>query len=260
LVAEVEQRGVDFELTDEVADELRQAGAASALIRAVGANRRSGDTPPAKLDDNNNKPVSLGLVVQDLTAQLAATLNLTDARGAWVTSLEHGGLAEKIGVERRDVIVALNDAPISDTETLRRQAARLRAGAAISLIVMRDGARRSLNFGGKDGSANNAERNDDRGVSGKGRLGLRVEPLTSELIARFSLGKAKGMVVTAVDGAGPAGAAGVQPGDVIEEVNGQDVRAMADVEAALAKSNAGRVRLRINRGGKSLNLEVQPRA
>jgi serine protease Do len=125
---------------------------------------------------------------------------------------------------------------------------------------MRDGARRSLNFGGQDVSANNAERNDDRGVSGKGRLGLRVEPLTSELIARFSLGKAKGMVVTAVDGAGPAGAAGVQPGDVIEEVNGQDVRAMADVEAALAKSNAGRVRLRINRGGKSLNLEVQPRA
>ncbi|MEJ7708965.1 MAG: PDZ domain-containing protein [Pyrinomonadaceae bacterium] len=86
-----------------------------------------------------------------------------------------------------------------------------------------------------------------------------MEPITPETTARFSLSNAKGLVVMDVDSSGPASAAGIKVGDLIEEINGLPVRALADVGTALAKTNSGRANMRIKRGGKSLSIDLQPR-
>ncbi len=271
LVREVQQRGVDFLLTMDIEARLRRAGAAPELIRALRANRRTENAPvvgsttitPKNTPPPNEPPrVPLGLVVQDLTPSLTATLGMTDARGVLVSTVEKESLADKAGVERRDVIAAVNDAPIKDTDNLRRQIARLRPNEAMTLTILRDGSTRKLSIGGvsseplkSQGSAGVSE----RGTTGKGRLGLKVEPLTPELIARLRLTSSKGLVVTDVDASGPAATAGIKTGDVIEEVNGQTVHNLADVETALGKTNTGRARLRVKREGKSQNIDLQPR-
>ncbi len=263
LMREVQQRGVDFVLTDDIVGELRRAGAAPELVRAINSNRRieKPSVKPVNVVPNEAPRINLGLIVQDMTAALTATLGLLDARGVFVSTVEKGSLADKAGAERRDVITALNGVPITNTDELRRQVARLRSGEAISLTVLRNGSMQKLNGDATSTSGKNQESivAGDRGISGKGRLGLRVEPLTPQIVARFNLAKAKGLVVVDVDASGPAAVAGIKTGDVIEEINGQSVRIMADVEPALTRADSGRIRLRINRGGKSSSVDLQLR-
>jgi Do/DeqQ family serine protease len=67
----------------------------------------------------------LGVTIQSVDADLAASLNLPAARGAIVTSVAPDGPAEKAGIRRGDVITAINDQPVSDNNTLRNQIARM---------------------------------------------------------------------------------------------------------------------------------------
>ncbi|MEJ7617355.1 MAG: PDZ domain-containing protein [Pyrinomonadaceae bacterium] len=265
LVRQVQQRGVDFELTGEIEAELRKAGAKAELIRAVSAHRKAKNefvkTPgvvPSTAPQPTPPRVALGLVVQDLTPALAASLKLRETRGVMVSVVEQGSLAAKAGVERKDVITAVNDVPINDTDGMRRQITRLPSGAALALTVLRDNASRQLTITSAV-SKDEARAPERPAASGKGKLGLRVEPLTAEMAARLSLANAKGLIVTVVDASGPAAAAGIKINDVIEELNGQAVRTIPEVEAALAKANSNRVRIRIKRGGKPLEIELQPR-
>lgn len=284
LVRQVEQRGVDFELTEQVAAELRRAGAGPALLRAVGANRRAatGAGAPARTTTAADKTagtasppppppaprVALGLFVQDLSPALAATMGVS-VRGVFVSTVEAAGLAGRAGLERRDIITALNDEPLTDTDSFRRQLSRLRAGEVFSLTVLREGSVRKLSVGGAD-KASVPEKKPSTlspdsampatNVGPTGGIGLSLEPLTPELAARFQLSKAKGMVVTYVESSGPAWAAGVRVGDVVEKYNGKDVRTAAEVERAQAKTEGGRVRLKIKRGGDSFNVDLLQRA
>lgn len=262
LVHEVEKRGVDFEMTEAIADELRRAGAKPELITAVRANYRSATPSPIPDRPNNGPRVSLGLVVQDITPALALSLGLRETSGVLVNSVEKNYLGEQVGVERRDIIIAINDAPVKNSDGLRQLMGRVRAGEAVTLTILRDGSTRKLTSSllKNDGDNSTNNRAPAGGISGRGKLGLRVEPLTPETSARLKLEKIKGLLVTEVDASGPAASAGIRTGDVIEEINGQAVRSMSDVEPALAKNASGPARLRIHRAGKSFGLELQPRA
>jgi C-terminal processing protease CtpA/Prc len=263
LVRQVQTRGVEFELDGEAETELRQRGATQELLQAVRSNYRpdSNYAKPVRPASPPETPrVGLGLVVQDLTPALALALGITNSHGVFVSAVEKGSLAEDAGVDRRDVVTAINEVSIRDTESLKRQAARLRPGDAITLTVLRGGSVQKLSTAGANTSSKKTETSGAGRSSGKGKLGLRIEPPTSETEARFNLTKAKGMVVTEVDPSGPASAAGIRVGDVIEQVNGQTVNDMNDVVAALAKSNSGHVGLKIKRDGKSMNVDLQPRS
>jgi len=107
------------------------------------------------------------------------------------------------------------------------------------------------------------EGGDGNGATGgqTGRLGLRVEPLTPELAAQLELRSgAQGVVVQEVDSEGPAAAAGIGRGDVIEQVNRQPVRSAADLSNALGRSGDRPALLLVNRRGNPIFLTVRPRA
>lgn len=142
LVREVQRRGVEFKLNRSVEEELRKAGAAPELIRAIGANYRKENEP---VRGTNTGAPSLGLIVQDVTPQIAGAMALPNSRGVFVSTVNKDGIGDKAGVERRDVIIALNDVPVDDAAGLRRQLARLQEGNTLSLTVLRNGSTRKLN-------------------------------------------------------------------------------------------------------------------
>jgi serine protease Do len=221
---------------------------------------------PVKAPEPAPPPIQIGAVVQDLTPTSAAALGLAP-RGVLVSTVEPDTLAQRAGLERRDVVTAINDDAVGDTNELRSRLAQLarQHTSVFTLTVVRDGSTIKLSTSGVAPAAKTettVHATEAGGFELKatgGRLGLRAAPATPELSARFKLTNVKGLIVILAEANAPAGAAGIKPGDVIEKINGKDVRTQEDAEKALSKTESGRVRLRVRRGDDSFNVDLLPR-
>jgi S1-C subfamily serine protease len=203
--------------------------------------------------------------VQSLTPELAKALGLKDSRGVLINSVQPGSPAEKAGLRAGDVITALNGTPIDDPNALRNRIASTPPGTEVTLTVVRDGHEQQVQA--RLTSLSESKENANGVSPGKGsegghpQLGISVAPLTPDLAKQLGLqAGATGVVVAEVDPAGPAAEAGIQPGDLILEVNRQPVRSPGDIKAALQKSGSGPVLMLVAREGRTLFLAVQPRS
>ena len=205
----------------------------------------------------------LGVTIQTVTADVAANLGLPAARGAIVSSVSPGSPAEAAGLKRGDVIVALNDQPVVDSNALRNQVASTAPGSNVSLTLLRDGRETKVQLRLTELPARTAEGEAEGSVpdsGGSGRFGLTLEPLTPDVASRLGLGaNEQGLVVTRIDPAGSASEAGVRQGDVIQEVNRQPVRTVQEFNAATQRSGARPVLVLLNRRGNVIYLTLRPR-
>jgi serine protease Do len=86
----------------------------------------------------------LGIVIQNLTSDLANSLKIKDARGVLVNSVKPGSPAEKAGIKQGDVIVAFNGGNIADDNELRNRVAASAPGSAVGLTIVRQGQEQFL--------------------------------------------------------------------------------------------------------------------
>jgi serine protease Do len=139
-------------------------------------------------------------------------------------------------------------------------------GTQVTLTVVRDNREQQLRatlgeFVPETAKADNeGEGGDAASHVETGKLGVGVEPVTAQLISQLRLpAGTQGLAVMQVDPSSPAAEAGINEGDVIEEVNRQPVRSVADLKAALQRTGTRPALLLINRGGNSIFLTVRPR-
>jgi serine protease Do len=185
----------------------------------------------------------LGVTIQSVDADLASSLNLPSARGAIVTSVQTGGPADKAGMKRGDVIIAINKQPVADNNSLRNLVASQRPGATVEVTAQRNG--RDQDFHVALAELPDRERpesdEDTSSTTGTGneKFGLTVQPLTAETASRYGLdADDQGLLVTRVDPNGSAANAGIRQGDVIQEVNRQPVKTVTEFSAAIRQSGA----------------------
>ncbi len=203
----------------------------------------------------------LGVTVQPVTSEMAESLGLKQSTGAIVSSVASGSAAERAGVKRGDVIQSFNGQPVHDTNTLRNRVAEAGPGSTAELIVLRDGSEKRLSVKLDEANPEKSARARDGapGTDDNTALGVSVAPLTPELAARAKASKdAHGLFVEDVNPDGRAAAAGMQPGDIIQEVNRQAVRSVDDLRSALKKSSDKPTLVLINRQGNDLFLTVRP--
>jgi len=207
----------------------------------------------------------LGIVVGRVTSDLAASLGMSEAKGVIVDSVRPGSAAERAGIRRGDVILTINDSPVSDTNAFRNRVASNAPGTDVTLSVLRENKEQKIRatlgeFNTETAQTENENEGGPNAPSAGGKLGLSVQPLTPELAQELNIrAGTTGVVVTSVDPAGPAGAAGIQRGDLIQEVNRQPVRSADDLRAAIDKSSNKPVLLLLYRGGDTVYLAVRPR-
>jgi serine protease Do len=206
----------------------------------------------------------LGVTVQRVTPDLAASLGLKETAGVVVSGVTAGSAAERAGVKRGDVIKAFNGQPVQDTNTLRNRVADAGPGTTADLVVVRDGSERHLSAKLDEASPDKLARrgggeSDGRGGDDKTALGVSVAPLTPELADRMRAPKnAQGLVVEDVNPDGRAADAGIQPGDIIQEANRQPVKTVEDLRAAASRAADKPLLLLINRQGSDIFVTVKP--
>ncbi|MGE0129247.1 MAG: DegQ family serine endoprotease [Blastocatellales bacterium] len=204
----------------------------------------------------------LGVTVQAMNSDLAATLGLSEVRGALVSQVNSGSAAEKAGIKRGDVITAINGAPVNDSNSLRNQVARTQPGSEVTLTILRDGREQQLKATLTELKAGNGKGEEVGAEDGgsKGKFGLGVETLTPELAGQLGLkSDTKGLAVMSVDPSGPAAEAGIQSGDVIQEVNRQSVKSVDELKAVLDRNGDKPSLVLISRKGTTLYLTLRPR-
>ena len=199
----------------------------------------------------------LGVTVQGVSSEIAKSLGLPAVKGALVSSVVPGGAAARAGVERGDVIVAFGGAPVDDSNGLRNHVAEMKPSTDVTFRVWRNGQEKELHgrLGELDGPKSAA--NEDAEPQ-HGTLGLSVKPLSPEDARELGVAGRKGLFVAEVDPAGPAAAAGFQPGDVIEQVNGKPVSEASELRSAVQAAGDRPALVLVHRREGSLYLTLSP--
>jgi S1-C subfamily serine protease len=211
----------------------------------------------------------LGVQIQEVTSDIAASLDLKEVRGVIIGAVTPGSAGERAGLKQGDVITAVNGAAVNDVNGLRNRIASTAPGTDVTLTVVREGREQQVRATLGE-FVQTAQRGEDQGgatpggdgAAGEstGRLGIRVQPLTPELASELQLqAGAQGVVVAEVDPNGPAADAGLQRGDLIVQVNRQPIRSGAGLNEAVGRSGTRPVLLLINRRGTTVFLTVRPR-
>jgi serine protease Do len=196
----------------------------------------------------------LGVAIQPLTAELAKSFGISGTQGALIASVTEESPAAKAGLRPGDVIVGFDGKPVEGPRVLPVLVANTAVGRSVPLVIVRDGARRTVAV-----TVGNLADSQESRVASLGRpesrtserLGLALTEVTPEVAQRFGLQIEKGVIVTGVKPDSPAAQAGLAPGDIIREVNRVPVQGLDDVERGIASGPGGadQVLLRVEREG-----------
>src|SRR6266849_16324 len=179
----------------------------------------------------------LGVAIQRMTSALAKSFNLRDAHGALVASVADGGPAKEAGLRPGDVIVEYDGHTIGRSDELPRLVAETPVGRDVALTMVRDG--KTLTLRARIAKLAEPEERRTAEAGGKPSLGLAVQTVTPQLAQQLGLPAKAGVLVRGVEDGSPAASAGVQPGDVIAEIDRTPVGSVDDLERALARLKPG---------------------
>ncbi|MBI1396862.1 MAG: Do family serine endopeptidase [Betaproteobacteria bacterium] len=201
----------------------------------------------------------IGVVIQEVTKELAESFGLPKPEGALVNSVEKGGPADKAGLEASDVILKFDGKPVTTSSDLPRIVAATHPGSKVTVQVWRKGAARDVQM-------TVGELKEDRRMAGRpkgparkpgdtiSRLGMSFSDLTPD--QRNELGIAGGVLIEEVRG--NAAKAGIRRGDVLLAINNQDIKSVEQLNQVLGQFEKARsVALLIRRGDASLYVPLR---
>jgi len=211
----------------------------------------------------------LGVLIQEITEEIAETLGMKTARGALVSSATQGGPAEKAGVKTGDVIIKFNDIEIKNMKELPKVVAGTNVGKSVPLVILRDGKELTLNV--TLGELELAEKENLIGQTSKknvkakeyDKLGFTAEELSEENKSKYKLQNIDvGVVITSVKNDSSAQQAGLNVGMVIMrvgqiEVNSLDIIDNEIKNAVKQKRKALLLLVKVENGTRFVALELK---
>jgi serine protease Do len=195
----------------------------------------------------------LGVQIQSLDEELAASLGLDGTDGALISDLVADGPADRAGLRVGDVVTEFAGKSVDSPKTLGRLVAEHDAGSRVELTVYRNGAARDLSveLGQLDAPTGIASSSPVRGDDVGAAVGLSLRDLSQADREQLGLDAAvSGAIVVGVEDGSLAARQGIAPGDVIVQINQEPIGSAEEARAALTDSRAdGRRALLLVRRG-----------
>jgi serine protease Do len=204
----------------------------------------------------------MGVVPQDVTPAIAQTFRLTSARGVLIGDVSPGSPAARAGFQRGDIILEMSGEKIEGSNQLRVRILQTAPGTTVNFKLLHDGAERAVSVklaelpsqpqpGGSSGSS---------GGGGSPLDGVSVDDLNPQILRELRLPAAtRGVVVTDVANGSPAAEAGLQSGDVIQEVDRTRITNVNDLDRVLRRAAGHNVLLLVNRAGNTGYIAIEAR-
>lgn len=188
----------------------------------------------------------LGITIQQVSEDLANSFGLDATTGALISSITKNSPADRAGMKRGDIIIALNGQTISSINDLPRLVANIPIGNTTTITVFRNGRNITINVEiGQIG--------DEKSIYSTARkgnpMGVTTMDITADLKQKFNLQAEHGAVITSVLTESAAAQSKLRNGDVIVEYNNQPIMCQRDLNNALTENNDQNIqRLLIQRG------------
>jgi serine protease Do len=183
----------------------------------------------------------LGVSINDVTPENASFFNISDAEGALIAQVQPDSPASKGGLKQGDVVKSVNGDKVDSAGALQMAVSEMTPGEALKLGVVRDGKPMTLNLTVGSFKGNTEEAANDGAGENKGRIGVSVGDLNDDARQQFQVPeRVKGAVVQDVRPGSPAEDAGLQPGDVIQEVNRKPVASASETVGQIHAAPEGK--------------------
>ena len=170
----------------------------------------------------------LGVTIQDLKGELAEYYGVKDKSGVLVAGVVPGDPADQAGIQQNDIIIKINEKPVTSSRDLTNLAAGLGVGDKAKVTILRRGKSKTLEVQIGKRPLTMASVPENGPKEKEGHFGFKVTNLTPEMARRFNLEETSGVIVVGVAPNSKADAAGIQPGDLIIEINHQNVASAKD--------------------------------
>jgi serine protease Do len=207
----------------------------------------------------------IGITMQPLTDELAGHFGLKDRDGAVVMQLVDKGPAEKAGIKPMDIIRKIDGRVMKNTNDVQKYVLSRDLNKEIEMEILRNGKTLKLKVMleqmpdsyGLDSAEMAASPSPSKGSGLAADLGFSAQKLTSEQARTLGAKDAEGLAVTSVKNGSLADAGGLKTGDIINQINGQDIRQESDIEPALKEGSAKKSSVfLVNRAGTPMFLVV----
>jgi S1-C subfamily serine protease len=184
-----------------------------------------------------------------ITKEIAQEFGLPNATGALVSAVTPGAPAAKAGIQAGDVIVEYNGRPVTDSDSLVAMVVNTKPGTTVPVTIYRQNKRQTLNItpdeldleAEANGGRSPRPDSPDGAAPTATDFGMQLEGITPEAARQMDLPRGRGGAIVAdVDRGSAAANAGVQPNDVILEVNREPVANLSQVTRALQNAAPGR--------------------
>ncbi|MGH7228107.1 MAG: Do family serine endopeptidase, partial [Nitrospiraceae bacterium] len=214
----------------------------------------------------------MGVAIQEITPALAKSFRIPDNRkGVLISDVNENGPSSAAGLKRGDVIIGYDDKDVQNVSQLRNLVARTLVGRDAKVKVLRDGKEQivTVKVGERPSDEMLARREPASPPPSEPTVkppdnvlaSLRVQALDAAMMGQLNLpSKTTGVVINHVETGGAAEAAGLQRGDVIQEVNHEVIKSLEDYQRASAKIKKEEMAvLLLSRQGNNLFVAVNPK-
>jgi len=202
----------------------------------------------------------LGVMVQHVNADLAKEFGLEKPMGALVGEVMKDSPAAKGGIKQGDVIIKFMDKEIHQMNELPAMVAQTPVGTNAKTTIIRKGKEKILTIKIGKLKESMTDSGDNKDTETSDNLGLTVQELTPELAKSMRLDDEKGLVVTDVAPDSPAGEVRITPGEIIIQINQNDINSIEDYRKAMKKLKKGdNVLLLVKKGDHSRFVVIKNR-
>jgi len=180
----------------------------------------------------------LGVGIQDLSEELAEYYGIKEGKGVLVTEVFPGDPADEAGIKPKDIVLYINGKKVENTRELSKLIADTSVGDTVKIKVLRNGIEKTF-------PVKIVKRVDEQVASqtpSKGNdyeLGVRVSELTPEIVRHFNINEAGGIIVIDVEPESQGAQAGVMVGDIIKEINHQQITTVKDYKKEIKELKKG---------------------